>query len=92
MGGTVDEVGRQADDSDWIDGAVRIGLVVYGLVYLLIAFLAAQLAMGDYHGSVTKGAFKTLAEQPFGGGLLVVVAGGMLLLVLWRRPVQYRPA
>ena len=84
MGAIADEVGRQTDGSDWIDRAVRFGLVVYGLVYVLIASLAAQLALGDYHGSVTKGAFKTMAEQPFGGGLLVVVAVGMLMLVLWR--------
>ena len=84
MGGTAEEVGRQVEDSDWIDSAVRFGLVAYGLVYVLIALLAAQLALGDYHGSVTKGAFRKLAEQPFGGGLLVIVAVGMLMLVLWR--------
>jgi hypothetical protein len=84
MGGTAEEVGRQADQSDWIDTAVRFGLLVYGLVYLLIAWVAVQLALGDYHGAVTKGAFRTLAEQPFGAVLLVVVAVGMLLLVLWR--------
>jgi hypothetical protein len=84
MGGTAEEAGRRAEESDWVDRAVRVGLVVYGLVYLLIGWVAAQLALGDYHGSVTKGAFKTLAEQPFGAGLLMAVAGGMLLLVLWR--------
>jgi hypothetical protein len=84
MGGTAEEVGRQVEDSDWVDHAVRFGLVVYGLVYVLIAWLATQLALGDYHGAVTKGAFRTLAEQPFGGVLLVVVAIGMALLVLWR--------
>jgi hypothetical protein len=84
MGGTTEEIGRQADDSDWIDRAVRFGLVVYGLVYVLIAWVAVQLALGDYHGAVTKGAFRTMAEQPFGSVLLVVVAVGMGLLVLWR--------
>lgn len=84
MGETAEEVGRKADNSDWIDNAVRYGLVVYGLVYLLMGWLAAQLALGDYHGSVSKGPFKTLAEQPFGAGLLVAVAVGMFLLVAWR--------
>ena len=84
MGRIADEIGRQADQSDWIDRAVRVGLVVYGLVYLLIAWVTAQLALGDYHGAVTKGAFRTMAEQPFGSVLLVAVAVGMLLLVLWR--------
>ena len=84
MGGTAQEVGRRADNSDWIDRAVRFGLTIYGLVYLLIAWVAVQLALGDYHGAVTKGAFKTMAEQPAGGAILVVVAIGMVLLVLWR--------
>lgn len=84
MGATADEMGRKADQSDWVDRAVRFGLVVYGVVYLLIAWLAAQLAFGDYNGSVTKGALKTLGEQPFGSALLTVVAAGMGLLVLWR--------
>ena len=84
MGGTAEEVGRQAADSDWIDRAVSIGLVVYGLVYILIAWVAAQLALGNYHGAVTKGAFRKLSEQPFGSALLVAVAVGILLLVLWR--------
>ncbi|HET6666549.1 MAG TPA: DUF1206 domain-containing protein [Intrasporangium sp.] len=79
-----DEAGRRADNSSWIDGAVRFGLVVYGVVYLLVAWLCGQLALGDYSGSVSKGAFQELAEQPFGTGLLVVVATGMALLVLWR--------
>lgn len=78
------ELGRQAEQSDWLDTAVRIGLVVYAIVYLLIAWLCGQLALGDYQGSVSKGAFQELAEKPFGTVLLVVVAAGMLLLVLWR--------
>ncbi len=84
MGSTADDVGRKTDDSDWIDAAVRFGLVAYGLVYLLIGWLAVQLALGDYHGPVTKGALRTLAEQPLGAGLLVAVAVGMALLVGWR--------
>ena len=33
--------------SDWIDHAVRVGLVAYGVVHLMIAWLALQLALGD---------------------------------------------
>ena len=43
--------GRQADQSEWIDHAARIGLVAYGLVHLVIAWLAVQLALGDKEGS-----------------------------------------
>lgn len=84
MGGTAEELGREAEQSDWVDRGVRFGLLVYGLVYLLIAVVAVQLALGDYRGSVTQGALQKLGEQPFGGTLLIVVAAGMVLLVLWR--------
>ena len=31
---------QRADDSEWMDHAVRVGLVSYGVVHLLIAWLA----------------------------------------------------
>jgi hypothetical protein len=71
--------------SDWLDHAVRIGLVAYGVVHLLVAWLAVQLAFGDKGDSASNtGAMKYLAEQPLGGVLVWLIAGGMLLLVIWR--------
>lgn len=83
-GSVADEAGRKAEESDFLDAVVRFGLVAYGLVYLLMALLAGQLAFGDYGGSVAKGALKKVAEQPFGKWLLVVLALGMAALVAWR--------
>lgn len=79
------EVGRQVEESDWFDHAVRLGLLTYGLVHLMIAWLAVQLAFGERSGKVTSdGALHEFAQQPFGHALLFLIAGGMLLLVLWR--------
>ena len=76
---------RQADNSDWLDVAIRVGLVAYGVVYLLIGWLALQLALGDKEGNPSSsGALRQLAEQPFGQALLWMVAVGLFLLVLWR--------
>ena len=76
---------RRADDSTWLDGAVRAGLLAYGLVYLVIAWLAVQLALGDREGEAsTSGAVRELAQQPFGEVLVWLVAIGMFVLVLWR--------
>lgn len=81
----VHDIGRRADNSEWFDKAVRFGLVVYGLVYLVLAWLGVQLAMGDQEGkATTKGAVAQLAEQPGGSVLIVLVAVGMFVLVLWR--------
>ena len=84
VGEVADEAGRNAEQSDWLDAVVRFGLVDYGLVYVLMAVLAAQLAFGEYGGSVSEGALTKLAQQPFGKWGLVVLALGMFCLVAWR--------
>jgi hypothetical protein len=72
-------------NSDWVDRAVRFGMVAYGVVHLVIAWLAIQLALGDHEGSASSsGAMHELAQQPFGSFVLWLVTIGMLLLVLWR--------
>src|SRR5262245_12342696 len=72
-------------DSDWIDHVARAGLVAYAVVYLLIGWLAVQLAFGDREGKPSSsGAFRQLAEQPLGDVLIWVVALGMFLLVVWQ--------
>ncbi|MDN4175649.1 DUF1206 domain-containing protein [Nocardioides sp. SOB77] len=79
------QTARRAGDSTWFDRAVRVGLVAYGLVYLVIAWLAVQLALGDREGEAsTSGAVRELAQQPFGKVLVWLVAIGMFVLVLWR--------
>ena len=71
--------------SPWLDHAVRAGLVAYGVVHLLVAWLAVQLAFGDKSDSASNsGALSYLAEQPMGKVLVWLIAVGMLLLVVWR--------
>jgi hypothetical protein len=81
----LEEHARRADASPWFDRAVRVGLVAYGTVYVVIGWLAVQLALGDRQGEAsTSGAVRELAQQPFGEVLVWLVAIGMFLLVLWR--------
>lgn len=81
----VREVGEQAHDSTWLDRAVRLGLVVYGVVHLLVGWLGLQLALGESSGSASSsGALHELAQQPFGAVLLWVAAVGLAMLVVWR--------
>jgi len=80
-----EQLGRRADNSEWTDRAVRIGMVAYGIVHLTIAWLGIQLAFGNHSGSASRnGALKQLAQQPFGKFVVWVVAVGMFLLVLWK--------
>ena len=45
-----ERAGRRTENSEWFDKAVRFGLVVYGVVYLVLAWLGIQLALGDQEG------------------------------------------
>jgi hypothetical protein len=76
---------RSAQQSTALDRLVRLGLASLGVVYLLVAWLALQVAFGSREGQVSnQGAFQQIAEQPFGQGLLWVVAAGFAALVLWQ--------
>ena len=61
------------------------GLPRLRLVYLVVAWLAVELALGDSSGKVSsQGALHQLAKQPLGGIIIFVVAAGLFVLVLWR--------
>ena len=65
--------------------AITVGLMAYGVVYLLIAWIALQLAWGQSSQEASqKGALEELASKPLGGVLLWVVAIGLFALVIWR--------
>ena len=71
---------RDVSDNVWFERGVRLGLVAYGVVHLLIAWLALQLAFGDRSGAPSEqGAMMELAQKPFGEVLLWIVALGLRL-------------
>lgn len=79
-----DEV-RRAADSPWLDRAARIGFVGRGLVYMLIAYLAAQIALGHPDQPANKqGALRAIADRSYGKVVLVVLAVGLAGYALWR--------
>lgn len=83
--GGAEQAARDAKDSTTLDIAVRAGLVAYGVVHLLIGWLALQLAFGDSAGTAdSQGAMHQLAETPIGRPLLWLLALGFLALVVWQ--------
>lgn len=71
-------------DSTVLEGGVRLGLVIYGVVHLLVAYTALRLALGDRSGSASQqGALTTLAQSGLGTAGLLVVAAGFGALVVW---------
>jgi hypothetical protein len=76
---------EQAGDSTSLALLARVGLIAYGVVHLLIGWLAMQIAWGpDGKSADSSGALHTLAEQPFGKLLLCCVAVGLVALALWQ--------
>ncbi|MFI5957786.1 DUF1206 domain-containing protein [Cryptosporangium sp. NPDC051539] len=76
---------RRAARSDWITRIGRVGLVAYGVVNLLIAFIAIQVATGDSGEQANKnGALQEVAEKPFGSALLWIIAVGLIALAIWQ--------
>lgn len=76
---------RTSPEDSPLKHLARAGLVAYAVVYLLIAWLAIQLAFGDREGKPSStGALRELAQQPFGEVLVWLVSLGLFLLALWK--------
>lgn len=77
---------RAAPDGDSVVASLaRAGLAAQGVMYLVIAFLALQLAFGGPAESPDQeGAIQWIADQPLGQVLLVLLALGLAAMALWR--------
>jgi hypothetical protein len=83
---TAQDTARRAGDSDALEHLARVGLIAYGVVHLLVAWLAIQLAWfgGGGESADQSGAMATLAESPVGKPLLWIVAIGLIALAVWQ--------
>jgi hypothetical protein len=83
--GEINQAADRAEQSDVLDIAIRAGLVAYGVVHLLIAWLGIQIAFGESgKNASSSGAMQTLAQQPLGEVLVWAVGIGLVILVIWR--------
>jgi hypothetical protein len=68
-----------------LEALARIGFVGYGVVHLLLAWLAVQIALGRPAADGDQsGALRTLAAQPYGRALVTAVAVGLAAMALWQ--------
>jgi hypothetical protein len=75
---------RRAANSKVMRGLARLGYAAKGVVYIIIAILAGQLAFGHSGQSPDqRGALRAIATQPFGRVLLILLAIGLLAFGLW---------
>lgn len=76
---------EQAADSTWLERLARAGLVARGLVYVVVAVLALQVARGHSNTRADKqGALHTVIRQPLGKVLVLLLAVGFAGYALWR--------
>lgn len=68
-----------------LTGLARVGLISYGVVHILVAYIAVKIAWGGSAQSGDQsGALATLADDPVGRVLLWVIAVGLFALILWQ--------
>lgn len=79
-----DEVVRRAASNQLVETLGRLGLVCYGLVHLLLAYLTAQVALGDKEKASKSGALELIAESPGGELLMWVITAGFFAAALWQ--------
>lgn len=92
MGVRADEVKERAEDalegaacSTWLENLARAGLVARGLLYVVVAVLATQVAAGHNGARPDKqGALQAVVRQPFGRVLVLLLAVGFAGYAAWR--------
>jgi hypothetical protein len=76
---------RQASNSPAMAAIARFGLAVRGFIYLVIGWIALQIALGHRTQEANqRGALAEVAHQPFGKVLLWVLGFGFAAYALWR--------
>ncbi|NUS16092.1 MAG: DUF1206 domain-containing protein, partial [Streptomyces sp.] len=65
--------------------AGRAGFAARGVIYLLVGYLAARVAVGSGGGRADReGALRQIAAQPFGTAMLWLLAAGLAGMAVWR--------
>jgi len=76
--------GKDVENSRAVQWLGRFGDVCYGLVHLVVAWLAFQVAFGSHQQADQQGAVSTIAAQPFGTVLLWLLAIGLIAFAIWQ--------
>jgi hypothetical protein len=79
-------VPTSARERTWVGTVARIGLAARGVIYLILAYLAFDIARHGRAPTQTSstGALQELADRRGGSVLLVVLAAGLACYAAWR--------
>lgn len=75
----------RAADSKVLEKLARAGFIGYGVVHLLFAWIALQIAFGGASSQGDQsGALQQLASQPLGTFLVIATGVGLLAMAIWQ--------
>ena len=75
----------RAANSKPLEYLARGGFICYGVIHLLVAWVALQVAFGNSKQETDQsGALRKLASQPAGKTLVILVVIGMVALAVWQ--------
>ena len=81
----VEDALEDAAESTWLERLARAGLAARGLLYVVVAILAVQVAQGQREERADKqGALQAVVRQPFGRILVLLLAVGFAGYAIWR--------
>ncbi|MDI6101461.1 DUF1206 domain-containing protein [Actinoplanes sp. NEAU-A12] len=81
----VKNTASRAAESKPLELLARGGFIGYGIIHLLFAWIALQVAFsGSGQDSDQSGALQTIAKQPFGKTLLIIIAVGLIAMAIWQ--------
>lgn len=84
-GGGAQQKAQEARNHPALEWLAKIGTAVYGVMYVVVGWLAIQIAFGESAGKASgSGAFREMAQQPFGEVMLWVATVGLGALALWK--------
>lgn len=76
---------ERAARSTWLERLARAGMVARGLLYVVVAILAVQVAQGHSEARADKqGALQTVVRQPLGRVMVLLLAVGFAGYAIWR--------
>ncbi len=84
---SAEQAGQQAITSRPFKVLLTVGLIAYGVVHILIGWIALQIAWigrGQGQEASQKGALAEMAQQPFGVVLLWITVIGLFALAVWQ--------
>lgn len=75
----------RAANSKPLEYLARGGFICYGVIHLLVAWVALQVAFGNSRQETDQsGALRKLSAQPAGETLVILIVIGMVALAIWQ--------